>query len=93
MINFFNLSAYGTFDVITPESGEVEANFVMMKAMNGNASVKAQTLAGDHFATNGAYATGAALVIPEGHEIVGRFNKITVTEGVIIAYRYSQVGG
>ena len=60
--------------------------FIAIKAVNGTATVKAQSLIGDDFSQDGAYS-GTAIAMADGDVVHGTFDKITVASGDhVIAY-------
>ena len=80
------------FHVITNEEMEAVADkgiayWVAFKAVNGTATVKAQSYNdGDDFSQNGLYS-GTAIGMADGDIVYGAFDKITVASGDhVIAY-------
>lgn len=93
MFNFLNDSNLGSFEIITPETGIKTGSFFLLKACNGNAIVKAESYQDDSLTTTGNYNTGLAVTIPDGVEVIGKFKRILVSEGTIIAYKFYPFGG
>ena len=85
------LSGSGEFkaETKTTVSGSVlyQAVWYELKAINSNAVVQAKSLIGDDLSVGGTYLTGSDVTITKDTSILGRFSKVTVTSGVVLAYK------
>ena len=86
---FHILSGSGEFvsEVKTGNSGSL---WYELKAINSDAVVIAQSLLGDDLTAGGTYAlSGSAtpVTITKNTSIMGRFSKVRITSGAILAYK------